>query len=223
MTSTDNHTKSDTPKLRTDNLELHYIQTKTPAEEEITAEFVDLGKEMLEFTKRKARNGDCIALAAPQFGLQRRIVTCFSAKLDEWTAAGNAVIIDREGDPAEQLITLLTHPGKYIRFDAYARVTVSFDNLLTEKMQELTVSDGEGLMWQVMCALLEGEELDVQFKDFRTFRRSEPKIGPNTKCACGSGKKYKRCCARSSKTSREKETTPLLNKGDLLPPLPTSE
>ncbi len=29
----------------------------------------------------------------------------------------------------------------------------------------------------------------------QTVRRAEPKIGRNDPCPCGSGKKYKRCCA----------------------------
>jgi tetratricopeptide (TPR) repeat protein len=36
------------------------------------------------------------------------------------------------------------------------------------------------------------EELDVP----ETFRRQGPKVGRNEPCPCGSGKKYKRCCAR---------------------------
>ena len=28
----------------------------------------------------------------------------------------------------------------------------------------------------------------------KTIRRSEPKIGRNDPCPCGSGKKYKKCC-----------------------------
>jgi len=30
----------------------------------------------------------------------------------------------------------------------------------------------------------------------KTFVRSEPKIGRNAPCPCGSGKKFKRCCGR---------------------------
>jgi uncharacterized protein YecA (UPF0149 family) len=29
-----------------------------------------------------------------------------------------------------------------------------------------------------------------------TYRRTEPKIGRNDPCPCGSGKKYKHCCLR---------------------------
>ncbi|RXM02456.1 hypothetical protein EO238_29585, partial [Citrobacter sp. AAK_AS5] len=31
-----------------------------------------------------------------------------------------------------------------------------------------------------------------------TFRREEPRIGRNDPCPCGSGKKYKKCCGRTS-------------------------
>jgi preprotein translocase subunit SecA len=27
-----------------------------------------------------------------------------------------------------------------------------------------------------------------------TYRREDPKVGPNDPCPCGSGKKYKKCC-----------------------------
>jgi preprotein translocase subunit SecA len=30
-----------------------------------------------------------------------------------------------------------------------------------------------------------------------TIRRTEPKIGRNEPCSCGSGKKYKKCCGRA--------------------------
>jgi len=29
-----------------------------------------------------------------------------------------------------------------------------------------------------------------------TFRRTEPKVGRNSPCPCGSGKKYKKCCGK---------------------------
>jgi SEC-C motif-containing protein len=30
----------------------------------------------------------------------------------------------------------------------------------------------------------------------RPFKRTEPKVGPNEPCPCGSGKKHKKCCGR---------------------------
>ncbi|MCE5228771.1 SEC-C domain-containing protein, partial [bacterium] len=34
----------------------------------------------------------------------------------------------------------------------------------------------------------------AQQRHVTTYRRSQPKIGPNDACPCGSGKKYKKCC-----------------------------
>ncbi|MDD6190670.1 MAG: SEC-C metal-binding domain-containing protein [Firmicutes bacterium] len=36
-----------------------------------------------------------------------------------------------------------------------------------------------------------------EYKNSRTVRRQEPKIGRNDPCPCGSGKKYKHCCGRN--------------------------
>jgi SEC-C motif domain protein len=37
--------------------------------------------------------------------------------------------------------------------------------------------------------------LDAQGVQVGPFRRSEPKVGRNDPCSCGSGKKFKKCCA----------------------------
>ena len=37
-----------------------------------------------------------------------------------------------------------------------------------------------------------GEEYDA----IETIRNTEPKIGRNDPCTCGSGKKYKKCCGK---------------------------
>lgn len=37
--------------------------------------------------------------------------------------------------------------------------------------------------------------LDAQAAKTGTIRREEPKLGRNDPCSCGSGKKFKRCCA----------------------------
>ncbi len=40
----------------------------------------------------------------------------------------------------------------------------------------------------------QGEGAQPQKQKISTYRRSQPKIGPNDPCPCGSGKKYKKCC-----------------------------
>jgi len=37
---------------------------------------------------------------------------------------------------------------------------------------------------------------ELSIRDSLTYRRSEPKVGRNEPCPCGSGKKYKLCCGR---------------------------
>lgn len=37
---------------------------------------------------------------------------------------------------------------------------------------------------------------ELSIFDSQTYRRSEPKVGRNEPCPCGSGKKYKLCCGR---------------------------
>ncbi len=37
---------------------------------------------------------------------------------------------------------------------------------------------------------------DVSVMEVETYRRSEPKIGRNERCPCGSGRKYKKCCLK---------------------------
>lgn len=38
--------------------------------------------------------------------------------------------------------------------------------------------------------------LDAQGIQTGTYKRSEPKVGRNDPCSCGSGKKYKKCCGK---------------------------
>ena len=40
------------------------------------------------------------------------------------------------------------------------------------------------------------KELAKKFKNSKTVRRDQPKVGRNDPCPCGSGKKYKHCCGR---------------------------
>lgn len=39
--------------------------------------------------------------------------------------------------------------------------------------------------------------LDGKLPDIQQYRREAPKVGRNDPCACGSGKKYKKCCAKN--------------------------
>lgn len=39
--------------------------------------------------------------------------------------------------------------------------------------------------------------LDGRMPDVKQYRREIPKVGRNDLCVCGSGKKYKKCCAKN--------------------------
>jgi len=42
-------------------------------------------------------------------------------------------------------------------------------------------------------------KLEVQkLSSVKTFRRDAPKVGRNERCPCGSGKKFKHCCANAT-------------------------
>ncbi|TAM83683.1 MAG: hypothetical protein EPN47_04920 [Acidobacteria bacterium] len=50
----------------------------------------------------------------------------------------------------------------------------------------------------------EEDSFDPLFEDLgvqEPYRRSQPKIGRNQPCPCGSGKKFKKCCGRSFSAS----------------------
>jgi len=53
-----------------------------------------------------------------------------------------------------------------------------------------TLGEGEALGEGVAKPMLATAEPPPR----ATYRRAQPKIGPNEPCPCGSGKKYKKCC-----------------------------
>ena len=72
-----------------------------------------------------------------------------------------------------------------------------FENMLENMPQEQIhqmfgqFDEAELASEQAGIMAAEGEdELPIQV----TFRREQPKVGPNAPCPCGSGKKYKKCC-----------------------------
>ncbi|HHL2060062.1 TPA: SEC-C metal-binding domain-containing protein, partial [Clostridium perfringens] len=39
-------------------------------------------------------------------------------------------------------------------------------------------------------------EIQFRYRDSKTVRNEEVKVGRNEPCPCGSGKKYKKCCGK---------------------------
>ncbi len=51
--------------------------------------------------------------------------------------------------------------------------------------------------WETILGEEKMKEIAKKYKQSRTVRREQPKIGRNDPCPCGSGKKYKHCCGRN--------------------------
>jgi SWIM/SEC-C metal-binding protein len=66
-----------------------------------------------------------------------------------------------------------------------------------ERAAEVTAYCGSH-NWYVICELNDEEEEDLTDIEEKlnapTLSHSEPRIGRNDPCFCGSGKKFKRCC-----------------------------
>ena len=52
--------------------------------------------------------------------------------------------------------------------------------------------------WENILGEAKMAEIVKKFKQSKTVRREQPKIGRNDPCPCGSGKKYKHCCGRNA-------------------------
>jgi uncharacterized protein len=67
-----------------------------------------------------------------------------------------------------------------------------------EKREKLIVGAAAGVIG--IYRYFEAQRLlETQpFDNATTFRRREPKMGRNDPCPCGSGKKFKQCCGRTT-------------------------
>jgi len=99
------------------------------------------------------------------------------AKQSEWHGF---TLIQTEGGAESDSKGILQFCAKY-RPHNEKRVREHYENALFEK------ENGE---WRFVDS--EGYEPGV------TLRRTEPKIGRNDPCTCGSGKKFKKCCGANA-------------------------
>jgi hypothetical protein len=82
----------------------------------------------------------------------------------------------------------------------YALHTGFFNELLrTRDTQKLLYSRMKFLSKKGMSLSRFAEDEETDFFDLpQTVRRTEPKVGRNDPCPCGSGKKYKKCCGKTA-------------------------
>lgn len=177
--------------------EIKYVQKACPDIVDLTDEIRDVGREMLAWVKERDRtHGDCAAISAPQLGMTYRLAVMPFDDCRAVTANMHITQMDTESGTFVYPVKLINFPEQRARFTAIKRVGVSFDDVITgEAIDDKWLEGTEALTAQMMCHLMDGKELDIVQRDFRTIR-SGAKIKANSACPCGSDRKYKRCCQR---------------------------
>ena len=135
--------------------------------------------------------GDGLGLAAIQLGVALRV---FIMKLDNgrWITVYNPTIINKYDAFTFKGEGCLSLPKVTVNTQRYNRIQAQW---LNEKgdTQERLLTELEAIEFQHEYDHLEGiliTDREVKLIPFR----SSPKIGRNSPCPCGSGKKYKKCC-----------------------------
>jgi len=74
-------------------------------------------------------------------------------------------------------------------------IDIEFDRLYKQMVEYKADSLYNLQEWENIFTKEEQKELYIQQKRSHTIVRNETKVGRNDACPCGSGKKYKKCCA----------------------------
>ena len=159
-------------------------------------------------SKRK----DGIGLAANQVGIDAAVAV---VNVREPIVLINPEIVSRETEiPFYE--GCLSFPGKGINTKRYETVEVTSDNVdgtmifsgvdtgektkgsWEQEGKTYQVKDRDLRILEAVCVQHEIDHLNgmriLDRAQELTIRRTEPKIGRNEKCPCGSGRKYKKCC-----------------------------
>ena len=165
-----------------------------------------IARELLEFL---AARKDGIGLAANQVGIDASVAV---VNVREPIVLINPEIVSRETE-IPYYEGCLSFPGKGCHTKRYETVEVKSDNVDgtiifsgvdTGEEAKGTWEDGQQKQnrelrtLESVCVQHEIDHLNgmriLDRAQELTIRRTEPKIGRNEKCPCGSGKKYKKCC-----------------------------
>jgi preprotein translocase subunit SecA len=83
--------------------------------------------------------------------------------------------------------------------DVTEETEIAFDIDFTRLYKQMVAYKAEELYtlpeWENIFTPEEQKQLYTEQKKSHTVVRNEPKAGRNEPCTCGSGKKYKKCCA----------------------------
>ena len=142
----------------------------------------------------KLQDKNACGLAAPQIGIRKRAFIFKNAR-DEWIEVVNPIITNMYEDIVFPNEACLSFPGKSVTTKRFRNVHASFENVLGERKKYI-LCDMEAVIFQHEFDHLEGKTMfDRQTKVNSTFA-PQNKVGRNSPCPCGSGKKYKKCCLK---------------------------
>jgi hypothetical protein len=103
------------------------------------------------------------------------------------------------GTSGQVLDTLANKISKNLLFTQLDRTPVLpevLPNILTEVKYPAALSLLTDSFWGLVELLRTKMDIKTGTNKSTSGARSGPRIGRNTPCTCGSGKKYKRCCGR---------------------------
>jgi len=135
---------------------------------------------------------NCAGLASNQLGLDIRF---FMVKFEnnDVVAFCNPTIIKKIGSPTKLVEGCLSWPTKDIVANRWNEIDLEYETIEGEKI----VQNFHGFTAQVIQHEMDhinGIEEEIYPKGEGAMHISNPKVGRNDPCPCGSGKKFKKCC-----------------------------
>lgn len=184
---------------------------QTPITPEITdiSKFCEDNREMItSFAAYAEQRTDGIGLAANQCAYEGkrfnlRLICVKDINTLQSIIAIDPKVVETYGFPRYRVEGCLTWKGQTILAKRHAGVKIEYYTPEGEK-HEIIAIGYQGQVWQHEINHINGIEEDVRNKPTHAFFLSPEysdglgslKLGRNDSCACGSGKKYKKCCQK---------------------------
>ena len=99
-------------------------------------------------------------------------------------------------DIREQLKAFVTGKTDSIRTDTELSFDIDFENLYYNMLDAKADYLFNLPQWDAIFSGEKRREIQFRYRDSKTVRNEEVKVGRNEPCPCGSGKKYKKCCGK---------------------------
>ncbi len=195
-------------QLRLDNAELDAAQFESvlnglasllaPAEEEQLVEEAEFeaGEEAVEISEMEA---EAPAEELPSFDLSQLDMKELGPQLEALTG-----IKMPTGFNMKQLQKMITSPqgafladfGLFCQEQGFDLNAISDPKQLETLNEQWMATPRPAFAGKTPAEMSQENPGLYSFKKVETYRRTEPRIGRNDPCPCGSGKKYKKCCGK---------------------------